>query len=429
MGVLAHMPDEARELMEKLLSTQVRAGYGMHQFFPLTMVATHGESDEDRPNYYGDDHLWIVLAVCAYIRETGDLDFLAKEIAFYDKDKSGQPLEVASVMEHLRRAIEFSRNNVGQHGLPLLGYADWNDTVNLPTGAESIFNAALYGVALLEFIELAKFMDDEESAQRWSDYHNAMRETVNEHAWDGEWYVRYFDHNGEPIGSHKNETGQIYTNAQSWVVMAGYAEEDRAKQALESVNQHLNTPQGIKLSAPGYRGFDPVIGGVSTYPPGAKENGGIFLHSNPWVMIAETVMGNGDRAFQYYNQINPATHNDNIDVYECEPYVYAQNILGNEHPQAGLGRNSWLSGTASWVYQAATQYILGVYPTHHGLRIKPCVPESWDSYKMKRKFRGAMYELAFTRTGTNSITLDGQAIEGDTLPLPNKATHKVEVTY
>jgi cellobiose phosphorylase len=430
MGVLAHMADEGRELLEKLLSTQLRNGSAMHQFFPLTMEATQGEAGEDeRPDYYGDDHLWIVLATCAYLRETGDMGFLDKVIPFYDKDKDGQPIENASVIDHLSRAIEFTRNDLGAHGLPLAGFADWNDTVNLPKGAESVFNAALYGVALLELIDLAKDLGLQHDAEKWAQYHHDMRESVNEHAWDGAWYVRYFDHEGQPIGSHTNETGQIFTNAQSWVIMADFAPEDRAKQALESVYTHLNTQQGIKLSAPGYRGYDPVIGGVSTYPPGAKENGGIFLHANPWVMIAETMMGNGDRAFQYYDQINPATKNDSIDVYECEPYVYAQNILGDEHPQAGLGRNSWLSGTASWVYQAATQNILGVYPTYNGLRIRPCVPQSWDSYKVTRKYRWATYEIEFTRTGTSSITLDGQAIEGDTLPIPSQEHHTVSVTF
>jgi cellobiose phosphorylase len=180
--------------------------------------------------------------------------------------------------------------------------------------------------------------------------------------------VEYFDSDGHPLGSQRNRTGQIYAYGQAWAILCGFAPPERAAAALESVCTRLNTRHGIKLRTPGFNGYDPGIGGVSTYPPGAKENGGIFLHVNPWVMIAETLVGNGDRAYQYYDQINPAAKNDSIEVYECEPYVYAQNILGDEHPQFGLGRNSWLSGTATWAYQAATQYILGIQPTYRGLR-------------------------------------------------------------
>ena len=208
-----------------------------------------------------------------------------------------------------------------------------------------------------------------------------MTARVEAAAWDGEWYVRYFDADGTPLGSRQNQHGQIYLNGQSWAVISGFASPERARQAMESVYERLNTRNGIKLSAPGFNGFDPKLGGVTTYPPGAKENGGIFLHPNPWAMIAETLLGDGDRAYQYYAQINPAGKNELIEVYECEPYVYPQNILGDEHPQFGLGRNSWLSGTASWSYQAATQWILGMRPDYAGLRIDPCIPADWDGFQ------------------------------------------------
>ncbi len=281
------------------------------------------------------------------LKETGDLRFLDRVLPYYEKDKQGLPREQGSVLNHLERALEFTKTNVGRHGLPLLGFADWNDTVNLKTGAESLFVANQYGKALLDMIELLAFPRRPRRSQSLPRGLRTHAGLVNEYAWDGEWYVRYFDHDGSPIGSKKNAQGQIWTNGQSWPVISGFAPRDRAERALESVNRLLNTPSGIKLSSPGYDGFDPAKGGVTTYPPGAKENGGIFLHANPWVMIAETLMGNGDRAFEYYNQINPAAKNDVIDSYECEPYVYAQNILGNEHPQFGLARNSWLSGTAA----------------------------------------------------------------------------------
>jgi len=246
--------------------------------------------------------------------------------------------------------------------------------------------------------------------------------------------VRYFDHDGSPIGSKRNAQGQIWTNGQSWPVISGFAPRDRAERALESVHRLLNTPNGIKLSAPGYDGFDPAKGGVTTYPPGAKENGGIFLHANPWVMIAETLVGNGDRAFEYYNQINPAAKNDVIDTYECEPYVYAQNILGNEHSLFGLARNSWLSGTASWVYQAATKHILGIQPGYAGLELNPCIPKAWNGFSVRRKFRGAEYVIEVTNPehvskGVRKLVVDGVAIEGTCVPVfDDDQTHTVQVT-
>lgn len=435
MGVLAHMPDEAKDLLRMLLSVQKRDGSAMHQFNPLTMEANEGDSreEEDRPHYYSDDHLWGVLAVCAYLKETGDLGFLDEAIPFYDKDRREQPIESAAVREHLARAIAFTRTHTGPHGLPLLGFADWNDTVNLETGAESLFTANLYGRALMELRLLFEHLGQPDAAADCQRAYDAMRECVNRHAWDGAWYVRYFKPDGTPLGSQHSTTGQIFTNGQSWPVLSGFAGDERAAQALEAVHERLNTAHGIKLSTPGYNGYDPTIGGVSTYPPGAKENGGIFLHANPWVIIAECIRDNAARAYQYYRQINPAAKNDCIDTYECEPYVYAQNILGDEHPQFGLGRNSWLSGTASWMYQAATQYILGVRPTYDGLQIAPCIPSDWPGFTMQRRFRGAMYHITVKNpesasVGVSAVIVNGQPISGSVIPVqPEPGPHRVEV--
>ena len=435
MGVMAAMPEEARELIEKLLSVMRPNGSAMHQFYASTMVATEGDAREmeDRPQYYGDDHLWIVFAVCAYLKETGNLSFLQQALPYYERDKHGVHTQRGTVFEHLKRAVEFTKQNVGAHGLPLLGFADWNDTVNLKTGAESLFVANQYGKALLDLIELCTFTGDQELAQRYRADYDHMRALVNEYAWDGEWYVRYFDHDGSAIGSKKNAQGQIWTNGQSWPVISGFAPADRAKTALESVYRLLNTPNGIKLSSPGYNGYDAAKGGVTTYPPGAKENGGIFLHSNPWVMIAETLVGNGDRAFEYYNQINPAAKNDVIDVYECEPYVYAQNILGNEHPLFGLARNSWLSGTASWVYQAGVKHILGVAPSYTGLEVNPCIPKAWDGFSVQRRVPGAEYAITVRNPehvskGVSHMVVDGARVEGNVIPaFSDGAQHVVEV--
>jgi len=435
MGAMSGSPMESKALLTKLLHVQKRNGSAMHQFNPMTMVANMGDSaaEEDRPHYYSDDHLWGVLAVTAYLKETGDFDFLDQAIPFYEKDKAEQPLETGTVWEHLAQAVNFTHDNTGGHGLPLLGFADWNDTVNLPSGAESLFTAHLYGWALRELIALAEWLGKTEAAEKFESWYQDMKDTVNEVAWDGDWYVRYFDHKGRLMGSHKNTHGQIYTNAQSWSVLSGFAPEQRALQALDEVYERLNTSNGIKLSAPGYDGFDPEKGGVTTYPPGAKENGGIFLHANPWVMIAETHMGRGDRAYKYYQQINPAKKNEIIDTFECEPYVYPQNILGDEHPQFGLARNSWLTGTASWTYQAGLQYILGVRPEYDGLRIDPCIPKDWEGFSVKRCFRGAVYQINVSNPegvckGVKSILLDGEVLQGTLIPaFSDGALHRVNV--
>lgn len=428
IGILANMAEEGQALIRQLLHVQKRDGSAMHQFNPMTMIANEGDSqeDEEAPHYYSDNHLWIILAVAAYLKETGDLDFLREVIPFYDKDKHNQTLEAGTIAEHLERALAFTRRNVGQHGIPLAGFADWNDTVNLSQGAESLFTANLYGRALLEMIALKQHLGEETAVAQYQHWYDEMKSTVNQTAWDGNWYVRYFDHDGTPIGSHQNEQGQIFSNAQSWAVLSGFAPPERAKSALESVYQHLNTTKGIKLSTPGYNGFDPAKGGVTTYAPGAKENGGIFLHANPWVIIAETMTGNGSQAYDYYQQINPVAKNDQIETYECEPYVYAQNVLGNEHPQFGLARNSWLTGTASWMYQAGTQYILGIRPTYNGLMIDPCIPETWDGFTAVRQFRGVRYLIdvknpdhvsrGVAKIMVNDVLVNGNVIGATAVP-------------
>jgi cellobiose phosphorylase len=439
MGVMANIPDQARDLIRLLLHVQKLNGSAMHQFYPLTMEASSGDASESdsAPRYYSDDHLWIVLAVTSYLKETGDIAFLDEVIPYYDsdirpQDKAGQSLEAGTVLDHLKRAIAFTHSDTGAHGLPLLGFADWNDTVNLRAGAESVFTADLYGKALLEMIALGQHLGDQAMIEKFSSFYQEMREKINSVAWDGEWYTRYFDHDGTPLGSRTNTNGQIYVNSQTWAVISAFAPLDRAQQAMQSVHKHLNTRNGIKLSTPGFNGFDPQRGGVTTYPPGTKENGGIFLHTNPWAMIAETILGNGDRAFEYYNQINPGAKNNQADKYECEPYVYPQNILGDEHPQFGLARNSWLTGTASWVYQAATMFILGIRPTYRGLLVDPCIPPTWNGFSVKRLYRGSWYEIEVRNPdhiskGIKSINIDGTEFPTATIiPIFNdNKTHSV----
>ena len=434
LAVVPALPSEARDFLKLLISFQKRDGSSMHQFNPLTLQGSEGDAleREDRPHYYSDDHLWSILGVTAYLKETGDFGFLDERIPFYDKDKAGQPLEKGSVLVHLQRALEFTLDNVGKHGLPLLGFADWNDTINLPTGSESLFTAHLYGLALKEIGALMEHLGRPSKVQKYRRDYDHLKKQVEAAAWDGEWYVMYFDQDGSPLGSHLNEKGQIHLNAQSWAVLSGIASPKHARRAMDSVYEKLNTKYGIKLSAPGYDGFDPKVGGVTTYPPGAKENGGIFLHPNPWAIIAETMLGNGERAYEYYSQINPAGKNDMIELYESEPYVYPQNILGDEHPQFGLARNSWLSGTASWCYQAGTQYILGLRADYSGLRIDPCIPREWDGFKATRRFRDnnfaiTVYNTNHVNKGVLRMKVDGEAVYGNIIPILPAGDHNIEV--
>lgn len=434
LGILPQIPEEGRALIVQLLHVQKRDGSAMHQLNPLTMEGSVGEAhDPELPGYYSDDHLWSVLAICEYLKETGDFDFLDETVPYYEKNALEKPIESGTVLDHMLRGIEFTRGNVGEHGLPLAGFADWNDTVNLASGAESLFTANLYGKALRELVALAAHLGDLTLEEKFAGYYAEMKQRVNLHGWDGGWYVRYFDAEGKPIGSRLNETGQVYANAQSWPVISGFAPEERARAALDVVYERLNTSKGIKLSTPGYDAFDPKIGGVSTYPPGAKENGGIFLHANPWVIMAEVLVGGGKRAYEYYSQVNPATKNDQIDEFECEPYVYPQNILGDEHPQFGLARNSWLTGTASWMYKVGTQYILGVRPTYAGLEIDPCIPKAWEGFTVTRRFRGATYNIQVknpnrVNKGIKSVLVDDELIDDNLIPpFEDRQTHEVEV--
>lgn len=421
LAVMPALPQESKAFLKTLLAFQKRDGSTLHQFNPLTMEGSEGDSleREDRPHYYSDDHLWSILGITAYLKETGDFAFLDEIVPFYEKDKVGNSLKTGTVFEHIQRGLNFTRRDTGAHGLPLLGFADWNDTINLAKGAESLFSAHLYGRALTEFIALLKHLG-KDSAE-WEAAYAEMKAKVEANAWDGEWYLMYFDHDGTPVGSRKNQYGQIHLNGQSWAVLSGFASPERAKQAMQSVYEKLNTKFGIKLSTPGYNGFDPRYGGVTTYPPGAKENCGIFLHPNPWAMIAETMLGNGDRAHEYYAQINPAGKNELIETYESEPYVYPQNILADEHPQFGLARNSWLSGTASWCYQAGTQWILGIRAEYDGLRIDPCIPSNWKGFHAARKYRGKIVKISVHNPrgvcrGVKKMLVNGQPLTGNLVP-------------
>ncbi len=413
LGVMHTIPEKAKELIVKLLQCQYTDGRAYHLFFPLTGEGGVGDAPVKKFDWYSDDHLWLILAVNAYIKETGDFAFLEEMVPYNDKTTE------ATVWEHLDSALEFTNRWKGPNQIALAGRADWNDTLNLDTGkgiAESVFTSMLYCRAAMEMMELSGYFERDDDRKKYTGMYEQMKRAINENCWDGEWYKRAFDDNGIPLGSKENTFGKIFINSQSWAVLGGVSDQERSGICLAAVYTYLNTKYGIVSMYPAYKQYDDTKGGITTYPPGAKENGGIFLHTNPWVMIAETMIGNGDRAFEYYKQILPARRNDKADHLEVEPYVYPQNILGKEHPQFGIGRNSWLSGTAAWNMVASSQYILGIRADYDALVVDPCIPSSWDGFKVRREFRGAVYHVEVKNPGhvckgVKKILLNGKEVK------------------
>ncbi|MGC8633387.1 MAG: GH36-type glycosyl hydrolase domain-containing protein [Candidatus Limnocylindrales bacterium] len=415
-----------------LAATQLPSGGAYHQYQPLTRRGNDAVGTD-----FNDDPLWLVLAVAAYLKETGDWGIL-EEPAPYDS----RPGTQAPLYRHLQRCIDYTLERLGPHGLPLIGRADWNDCLNLNSVsetpgesfqtapyresgiAESVFIAGLFVLAAGEMAQIAARRGDADEAGRSSAVASRMREAVAAHGWDGAWFRRAYDRRGEAIGSSDNLEGRIYVEPQGICVMAGIGAADgRAEQALASVRDLLATPHGILLHQPAYTQFRADLGEISSYPPGYKENGGIFCHTNPWVMIAEAVMGNGDRALDYYLRTCPSAREAISEVHRCEPYVHAQMIAGRDAPTYGEAKNSWLTGTAAWNYVAVTQWILGIRPEYEGLRIDPQLPADWGTVQVTRRFRGSTYRIEIRKprgvTGhVVRLTVEGQPVEGTLVPLP-----------
>jgi cellobiose phosphorylase len=330
------------------------------------------------------------------------------------------------------RAVEFTLAHRGPHGLPRLGFSDWDDTLNLDHGsgkAESVMAAQQFCRVMLDLADLCEQIGKDEDGKRFRALKEEMQEIINRVAWDGEWFARAFDDEGKPVGVHTAQYQQIGLNTQTWAVIGECASQEKLAQAMNSAHARLNSRFGLALLAPAYTHSDPRIGGTTTYPPGAKENGGIFCHANTWAIIAAACLGWNEKAYQYYRQIMPLARNDS-EVYKVEPYVYCANICGPEHHQFGYGRNSWLSGTASWVYVAATQWILGIRPTFQGLQIAPVIPQAWPGFKAVRVFRGVTYRISVERAGQGNriaLIVDELPIDGNIVPFPPEGTKTVHI--
>jgi len=439
LGFVHMVPERARQRILDITATQLDNGGAYHQYQPMTK-----RGNNDVGSNFNDDPAWLVLGVCAYIKETGDLGILDERVPY-----DNQPGTETSLYEHLRRSLRYTVDRIGQHGLPLIGRADWNDCLNLNCFsdtpgqsfqttthkegkvAESVFIGGLFVLAAEEFIALAGHLGQNEDCQFYDQAACQMRSTVLGAGWDGNWFRRAYDNFGQPVGSKECGEGQIFLEPQGMCVMAGLGIEDgKAVRALDSVAERLATPHGIVLLQPAYTHYYLELGEISSYPPGYKENAGIFCHANPWVMIAETIVGRGDRAYDYYLRINPSRREEISEVHRCEPYVYAQMIAGRDAATHGEAKNSWLSGTAAWNFVAITQWILGIRPDYAGLRIAPVLPSHWQSLKVQRLFRGVRYEITIQRSGPGnkvSLTVDGQPISGNLVPLPQDGRKVITV--
>jgi cellobiose phosphorylase len=448
LGFVHLVPARARQRILDLAATQLETGGAYHQYQPLTR-----RGNEQVGSNFNDDPLWLILSVAAYLKESGDWSIL-DELVEYDN----RPGTETSLYEHLQRSLRYTLDRLGPHGLPLIGRADWNDCLNLNTFsdtpgesfqtttnkdgkvAESVFIAGLFVLAAKEMAQISKSANQRGSKaarqqignqQFYLEAAQQMEAIVLEHGWDGEWFLRAYDDFGHKVGSHECEEGQVFIEPQGFCVMAGMGLNDgRAEKALAAVKECLATPHGIILQQPAYSQYYLHLGEISSYPPGYKENAGIFCHTNPWIMIAEAMLGHGDQAHDYYTRINPSAREAISEVHRCEPYVYAQMIAGRDAPIHGEAKNSWLTGTAAWNYVAITQWILGIRPTYTGLQIAPVIPGNWPGFKARRVFRGVTYHISVDRVGkgnTASLTVDGQPIEGNIVPPPPSGQAEVVV--
>ena len=430
LGFVHMIPERARERILDLAATQLKNGGAFHQYQPLTK-----RGNNDVGSGFNDDPAWLVLAVDSYLKETGDWSILDQPVQYENEPGTETPL-----YEHLQRSMQYTFDRLGPHNLPLIGRADWNDCLNLNCFsdtpgqsfqtttnkdgkvAESVFIAGLFVLAAKEMVQIAGHRGDPAEAAKMQKAAADMEVTVWQAGWDGEWFRRAYDDFGHVVGSCENEEGQIFIEPQGMCIWAGLGVEDgRAQKALDSVEKHLATPHGIVLQQPAFSRYYLHLGEISSYPPGFKENAGVFCHTNPWIMIAETKIGRGGKAFDYYTRINPSWREDISDLHKCEPYVYAQMIAGKDAPTHGEAKNSWLSGTAAMNYVAITQAILGIQPEYDGLEIAPVIPEEWDGFTAVREFRGNRYEIEVKRAGPGNevrLEVNGKSIAGKVVPIP-----------
>ena len=442
LGFVHQIPERARERIIDIASTQFSDGGCYHQYQPLTK-----RGNNDIGGGFNDDPMWLIAGTASYIRETGDFAILDEMVPF-DNDWS----VAKTLFDHLTVSFDHVINHLGPHGLPLIGRADWNDCLNLNcfsndpnesfqttenktegSKAESVMIAGLFVYYGREYAELCRFIGKTEEADRVQKQVDEMVVAIKNHGWDGEWFLRAYDFYGNKIGSNENEEGKIFIESNGWCGMAGIGkEEGMVEKAMNSVKERLDCEHGIVLNNPAFTKYYIEYGEISSYPAGYKENAGIFCHNNPWIMIAETVIGNGERAWDYYKKICPSYLEEISDLHKTEPYVYSQMIAGKDANKPGEAKNSWLTGTAAWNFFAISQFILGIQPKFDGLAIDPCIPVGWNGFSVQRKFRGTTYQIRVENPekvskGVKELWVDGEKQDGNIIPVQSKKECQVKV--
>ena len=442
VGFVHQIPQRARQRIIDIASTQFPDGGCYHQYQPLSK-----RGNNDIGGGFNDDPCWLIFGTTAYIKETGDFSILDEMVPF-----DNQPGSEVTLFEHLKISMDHVIKNLGPHALPLIGRADWNDCLNLNcfswdpnesfqttennsegSKAESLMIAGLFVVTAKDYVELCQQIGKNDEATRMQKAIDAMITAVKKHGWDGEWFLRAYDFKGNKIGSNENEEGKIFIESQGWCTMAGIGlEEGLCDKALDSVKERMECEHGIVLNNPAYTHYHVEMGEISSYPEGYKENAGIFCHNNPWVIIGETVAGRGNDAWKHYTKILPSYVEEKYQtLHKVEPYVNCQMVAGKDAARPGEGKNSWLTGTAAWMWYTVSEFILGVKPTYNGLLIDPCLPETAKEYSVTRRFRGAEFNIHVTnpngsQKGIKSLVVDGKPVDGNIVPF-SEGKHNVEV--
>ena len=455
VGFVHLVPSRARQRIIDIASTQFPDGGCYHQYQPLTK-----RGNNDIGGGFNDDPCWLIFGTAAYLKETGDFSILTEPVPF-----DNQPGSEKTLFQHLKISMEHVTRNLGPHALPLIGRADWNDCLNLNcfswdpnesfqttenksegSKAESLMIAGLFVVTGKEYVnlcrQLARQGEDAEKygidsfeteADTMAAAVEAMEKAVKKDGWDGEWFLRAYDFYGNKIGSNENEEGKIFIESQGWCTMAGIGlEEGLCDKAIDSVERMMDCEHGIVLNNPAYTTYHVEMGEISSYPEGYKENAGIFCHNNPWVIIGMTVAGRGNDAWEHYTKILPSyVEEKHQTLHKVEPYVNCQMVAGKDAFKPGEGKNSWLTGTAAWMWLTVSQYILGIQPDYEGLAIRPCLPSTADEYTVRRRFRDAEYTITVKnpdgrQTGITSMTVDGQPVSGNVIPY-SEGSHTVVV--
>lgn len=421
LAILPNDPDWAKERVVYLLEHQFPDGSTLHNWDPLTNIGVK--------TGHSDDPLWLVLGVVEYIKETGDLVFLDEAVRYYDGGSE-------TVRQHVLRAIDYTLAHMSDRGIPLIMAADWNDGldyVGRQGRGESAMVAGHLAWMLREVASLMWFVGNDSLAQKYIEERDKLIKNINQHLWDGEWYIRGTRDDGQAFGSCRNIEGQIYLNAQSWMVISGAAPHNRAVRCMDSVKKHLDTPYGPALFLPAYREPDPKMGIITRFAPGTKENGTIFCHPTCWAIMAECVLGRGDRAYEYWSKVSFMNRGKQPDVHKAEPFVFSEYIHGPDSKYFGQAEFSWMTGTAAWMWKVCLDWILGIRAEIRGLLVDPCIPSHWESFRVHRRFRRAVYEIEVLNPdhvsqGVKEIFVDGEPHESHLLPVfPAGETHHVKV--